>query len=147
MELRDYVRIVRAHWIVIVVATLVGADLERLRKAVRRSRTADNDAARLHEVRKCAKRLRYAAESAVVVHGKRARKLAAAAEDIQDLLGDHQDTVVTRELLLRLARDPSLTPEDAFSLGRLHAREEQRGADDRASFVRRWKHFRPKPLR
>ncbi|CAI9400744.1 CYTH and CHAD domain-containing protein [Aestuariimicrobium sp. T2.26MG-19.2B] len=128
------------------VATLVTADLERLRKAVRRSRAADNDAASLHEVRKCAKRLRYSAESAVVVHGKRARKLAVAAERIQDLLGDHQDTVVTRELLRSLARSPSLTPEDAFALGRLHAREERRGADDRAIFVRRWKHFRPKPL-
>ncbi|MCU1538464.1 MAG: domain containing protein [Humibacillus sp.] len=94
----------------------------------------------LHDVRKAAKRLRYAAETAEPVLGKAARRIAAAATRVQTTLGDHHDDVVTREALRRLAlsgpteRDGA---DAAFLLGRLDLVEdravhrlERRGAKD-----------------
>lgn len=54
----------------------------------------------LHELRKAARQLRYAAEAAVEVRAlrprarRRAEKLAASAKEIQDVLGDHRDAVL-----------------------------------------------------
>jgi CHAD domain-containing protein len=76
----------------------------------------DRDAA-LHEARKAAKRLRYTCEAVVGVHGRRARRLAARAEDLQELLGDHQDSVGARALLGRAAEQARQTGEDTFALG------------------------------
>lgn len=50
--------------------------------------------AELHRLRIKAKRLRYAAEAAASVDGRRARRLARAAAALQDVLGEHQDAVV-----------------------------------------------------
>jgi CHAD domain-containing protein len=73
--------------------------------------------AALHEVRKAAKRLRYTCEAVVPVHGRRARRLASRAEDLQELLGEHQDSVGARALLLRAAEQARETGEDTFALG------------------------------
>ena len=62
----------------------------------------------LHEVRKSAKQLRYAAEAAVPVHRKAALRLASAAEEVQTILGERQDSVVARSLLLRWAAEAGL---------------------------------------
>jgi hypothetical protein len=56
----------------------------------------------LHEVRKDAKRSRYAAEAVQPVFGKPAAQYAAAVTELQESLGDFQDGVVTREVLLEL---------------------------------------------
>lgn len=71
----------------------------------------------LGRARKAAKRLRYAAEAAAVIDGKKARLLERAAHSIQKVLGRHQDSVVAREVLRRLAAE-------AFPVGRkcLHLR-------------------------
>ena len=71
-----------------------------------------------------AKRLRYAAESAVPVLGDRAATLAARCAAIQDALGDHHDSVVTRHVLqhVRTSGDVSRTHSRAV-LKRLCARE------------------------
>lgn len=131
------------------VARRVSHDLDRLREAVAAAQdatgTQESDAA-LHEVRKCAKRLRYAAESARPVHGKRAKRLAKDAKRIQTILGDHQDSVVTRALLRELGTSAYLEGANAFSFGRLHANEQQRAAEARAEFWRYWEHFSPKRL-
>ncbi len=91
------------------------------RKAWRRTaRAADRlgrsspDAA-LHEVRKRAKRARYAAELGRDVFGKRATRLAERLTDVQDGLGEVQDTVVAEERL-RALRLPS---DSAFVAGML----------------------------
>ena len=82
------------------VGRLVSAEQKRLKKAVRAVDSATGrgpqDVA-LHEVRKSAKRLRYAAEAASPIFGKQATVLARAAEGIQEILGDFQDSVVTRK--------------------------------------------------
>jgi len=53
----------------------------------------------LHEVRKAAKRARYAAESVEGVYGAPARRFAEAMQELQDVLGEHQDSVVAQHLV------------------------------------------------
>ncbi|MGJ7440422.1 CHAD domain-containing protein [Aquipuribacter sp. MA13-6] len=53
----------------------------------------------LHQVRKATKRLRYTCDAVVGVHGRDARRLARRAEDLQEHLGEHQDSVLAREVL------------------------------------------------
>ena len=101
--------------------------------------------AALHEVRKTAKRLRYAAEAAAPIFGKRATTLARAAEEIQEILGDHHDSAVTRELLRELAA--SHRGKTAFTYGRLHALEQAAGEESRERFFRTWNSSPPGPLR
>src|SRR4029078_2945272 len=51
----------------------------------------------LHEARKRYKAARYAVEVLRPLHGEPARKLASRLTDLQDVLGIHQDTIVTSE--------------------------------------------------
>ncbi|MFJ3630950.1 CHAD domain-containing protein [Streptomyces sp. NPDC090112] len=78
----------------------------------------------LHEARKAAKRLRYAAESAEPVLGKPAKRLAKAVKKVQSLLGDHQDSVVARGALRGIAVQAADAGETSFTWGVLLAREE-----------------------
>ncbi|AXJ11119.1 CYTH and CHAD domain-containing protein [Arthrobacter sp. PM3] len=132
------------------IGRLVCAERQRLKSAVRAAAAAKGtppEDAALHEVRKGAKRLRYAAEAATPVFGKQATGLAQAAEGIQEILGDLQDSVVTRETLRRLAAQSAAGGGNSFSYGRLHALEQQRGEDARARFYLAWQKSRPEPLR
>jgi CHAD domain-containing protein len=120
---------------------LLDHDRRRLRKAVRRAESAETSGEQdheLHEVRKAAKRLRYAAESAVPVLGDDAASLAARAEEVQEVLGEHQDSVVSRDLLRQLAVEVHLEGGNAFTFGRLHAAEELRGIRSRDAFFDLW---------
>ena len=56
--------------------------------------------------------------------------LAEAMEGVQEALGQRQDSVLTRERLLELARHTSDTGA-AFLYGRLYAMEEARAQDSR----------------
>ena len=95
-------------------------------------------------MRKSAKQLRYAADAAGPVDRKAALRLAAAAEEVQTILGEHQDSVVARTLLLRWAGEAQLRGENTFSYGRLHALEEGAAHDAEKQFRRAWKRF-PRP--
>ncbi|HEU5484738.1 MAG TPA: CHAD domain-containing protein [Microlunatus sp.] len=53
----------------------------------------------LHQARKAGKRARYAVELAAPVLGKKADKLVAARKDLQDVLGEHQDSIVAADFL------------------------------------------------
>jgi CHAD domain-containing protein len=99
----------------------------------------------LHDVRKAAKRLRYAAEAARPVLGKQAKRLEKSAHGIQKILGLHQDSVVARVQLEELGARASRTGEDGFTYGRLHAKEEARAAAAEAEFNKAWKKFRRRP--
>jgi CHAD domain-containing protein len=79
----------------------------------------DLDAA-LHEARKAAKRLRYASEAARPVLDDPARAGIRAMAALQDQLGVHQDTVVTRATLLELAAGEI---GHGFTLGVMYAAE------------------------
>ncbi|NKX55325.1 CYTH and CHAD domain-containing protein [Arthrobacter mobilis] len=127
-----------------VVPKLVQRDLKRLKRAVKAARRApagENPDLLLHEARKCAKRLRYAAEAAASVAPKQARRLADAAHEVQDILGGHQDSVVARQLLRRLGAESFGLGENGFTYGRLHALEEAGAADSAARFRQAWKNF------
>jgi CHAD domain-containing protein len=116
-------------------------DWLRMRKAVRRMESAadlDERDHELHEVRKAAKRLRYAAESAEPALGLTATRVAGLAEQVQEVLGDHQDSVVARALLRQLAVEVHLSGGNAFTYGRLHAAEEYRGERSYEEFVELW---------
>ena len=82
----------------------------------------DRDTA-LHEARKAAKQARYAAEAAVPVGGSGAVALAAAMEQLQELLGDHHDSVVTRQLLRTAGMQAHGAGENGFTYGMLSAAE------------------------
>ncbi|MFF2845758.1 CHAD domain-containing protein [Streptomyces sp. NPDC058001] len=85
----------------------------------------DRDVA-LHEARKKTKRVRYAAEVAVGLLGDPAKDLVRSMKTLQSLLGDHQDSVMTRLALRDLATQAQAAGESAFTYGVLYGREEQR---------------------
>lgn len=114
------------------------------RKAIRRldqaldAQPSEVDAA-LHRARKQAKRARYAAELVGPVVGRPATKQARRFEKLQDILGAHQDSVVTAALLHDLgARAGSTGGENGYTYGLLLAREQQRGAAAREQ-ARKWR--------
>jgi CHAD domain-containing protein len=110
-----------------VLLRLLRRDLKRLHQRHRLVVTAETDDARehaLHDVRKAAKRLRYASEGSSAVLGPKAEQLAATAEAVQDLLGELQDTVVSRSTLRDVGIRAHLAGENGFTFGRLHALEE-----------------------
>ena len=122
---------------------LIRRDLRRLRGRVREARQEHDDGRRaeiFHEARKDAKRLRYAAEAYVPVGGGHASSMVEAAESVQKALGEHQDSVVTRDLLVRLGAHPG-RGGSGFTYGRLHAVEEQRARRSEKHFRRLWKGF------
>jgi CHAD domain-containing protein len=113
-----------------VLPAMVRRTWRRLHRAMAAADRAAPGAAKeelLHEVRKDAKRARYAAEAVTPVVGTPAKRFAAAMEDLQETLGDHRDGVVTREVLRELGARGHLAGENGFTYGRLHALEQVRG--------------------
>jgi CHAD domain-containing protein len=90
----------------------------------------------LHDVRIRAKRARYAAEAAVPVMGKPARRAARMAAELQGVLGDLHDAVVSAAWLRGVA--PGLDPGQALVAGQLLARELQAADRVRASWAESW---------
>lgn len=76
----------------------------------------DRDEA-LHVIRKRAKRLRYTAAATG------ADDVSKQAKAIQSLLGDHQDSVVSREHLVQQADAAHAAGEDTFTYGLLYQQE------------------------
>ncbi|MGW0787343.1 CYTH and CHAD domain-containing protein [Streptomyces sp. NPDC002911] len=87
----------------------------------------DRDVA-MHEARKAAKRVRYAAEAARPALGKPAKRFAKRMKSVQSVLGDHQDSVVARNALRTLAAQAHGAGESAFTWGLLYGREEAAAA-------------------
>ena len=101
----------------------------RWRREVDALDDADDPDVQLHEIRKKAKRVRYAGEAVAPALGKKPKKLAARMEELQDVLGRHQDGIVTCRVLEGLANDARTAGEDTFTYGRLHAVEQRAAAD------------------
>jgi CHAD domain-containing protein len=100
-------------------AVAVATASKKVRKAVKRARRAaggDLDEA-IHRIRKRAKRLRYTAAAVG------ARKVEKRAKAVQSLLGDHQDSVVSRAHLRQQADAALVASEDAFTYGLLYQQE------------------------
>ena len=94
----------------------------RMRRALTSPPGGDRDVA-LHQARKAAKRTRYAAEAATAVAGRDASRFADQMKNVQTILGDHQDTVIARQLDRSLGVAAHLAGENAFSYGVFYERE------------------------
>lgn len=111
-----------------VLPRLVGKARRRVLKAAKRAAAADSSEQvdrELHEVRKAAKRARYAAESVEGVFGGPATSLAEEMEDLQEVLGEQQDSATSREVLRELGVAAHLAGENGFAFGLLHALEQR----------------------
>ncbi|MCC6223958.1 MAG: CHAD domain-containing protein [Thermoleophilia bacterium] len=118
------------------LAELAERELRRLRRAVR-ALPADPPDEALHAIRIRGKRARYAAELAEPAAGRRATRFIAAAKAFQDVLGEHQDSVVAGERLREGVRRVG-GKAFAFVAGRLVEREEARHSAARAAFPEAW---------
>ncbi|SCX03837.1 CYTH and CHAD domain-containing protein [Mycolicibacterium fluoranthenivorans] len=92
--------------------TVEGA-YRKVAKAAKAAKAEGTDEA-LHRIRKRAKQLRYTAAA----HGETA--VANGAKTIQTLLGDHQDSVVSRHHLLTQTDAAHAAGEDTFTYGLLY---------------------------
>src|SRR5699024_3170168 len=96
----------------------------------------DNDKLTLHEredyyhdMRKAAKKLRYAAEAARSATILKTKGLYAACTEMQSVLGDVQHSVISRDKLLHFATSASRRGEDTFGDGLLYQRERAIGLE------------------
>jgi CHAD domain-containing protein len=124
-----------------MVPALARRDWKQLRKGVAALPDQPADA-ELHRIRILAKRVRYAAEAAEPIVGKIATRSGEAAAALQDVLGDHQDSVTAQQWLREAGRGPR-----AFVAGALTALERETAAHDRAAWHNVWKKLDRKRLR
>lgn len=100
---------------------------------------ADGDVQALHHARKAAKRYRYAAELAAPAGGTRASRVLRSTTELQTLLSEHQDSVVSAEFLQRLGAQAGADgAPNGFTYGILLAQEWQRAQRIREDAARRW---------
>jgi CHAD domain-containing protein len=92
----------------------------------------------MHDVRKAAKRARYTAEALRPTLGERMRELAKLAEDVQEVLGTHQDGVVAQEILAKEAEIARQAGEDTFTYGLLIGLERSTAERAHAEFPKVW---------
>jgi CHAD domain-containing protein len=128
MRSRRYFRLLDALEVIVAQAppatqkadpAAVVAAGKKVRKAAKSARHAadeDRDEA-IHRIRKRAKRLRYTAAAVG------AKKVAKRAKAVQSLLGDHQDSVVSRQHLTQQADAAHAANEEDFTYGLLYQLE------------------------
>jgi CHAD domain-containing protein len=113
------------------VADYVTAAEQQLGKRLQQAVERETDDDLFHSARKAAKRARYAAELAQPVLGDAASRAVEQTRDLQTLLGEHQDSVVSVALLRRLGRQAP----NGFTYGVLLTQQEQLAAQTRAALV------------
>jgi CHAD domain-containing protein len=119
-----------------------------VRRAYRRTRRRVRQAERtppghrrdiaLHQARKAAKHARYAAEASAPATGKPARSFASQMKRMQTVLGEHQDSVILRQVERELGIAAALAGENAFTYGLLYQREADAGRRAQAKALRVW---------
>jgi CHAD domain-containing protein len=110
----------------------------RMRAALRAPAGREQETA-FHQARKGAKQTRYAAEAVTPVLGTEAAQLARRMKTLQSVLGDHQDTVVGRQITRKLGVAAHQAGESAFSYGLFYARDACTGAQLQQRAVKAWK--------
>jgi CHAD domain-containing protein len=108
-----------------ITGPLARAERTAARRLARAAETGDPRT--MHGARKAAKRARYAAEAAEPAIGaKAAGRATTRYASLQDVLGEHQDSLVSADLLRRLGAKAGTTEgENGFAFGILHEREQQ----------------------
>ena len=91
----------------------VAAAGRKVRQAAKKARHATDRDEAIHRIRKRAKRLRYTAAATG------SKKVSKRAKEVQSLLGEHQDSVVSREHLTQQAEAARAAGEDTFTYGLL----------------------------
>ena len=125
--------------------THVRHDWKRLATAVARTDQvldAETRQRRLHDVRKAAKRTRYAAEPLVPIYGHDAERFVMAVEEIQESLGNLNDALISLHELQQLAMDESARGHDTATLDLLRAREHEAADESEARFTTAWRKAR-----
>lgn len=120
-----------------VMAEHLDAAFKKLRKRHKRAvGNWDNEDLTLHEreeyfhdMRKAAKKLRYAAEAVGSATGMKTGKIYKACKKMQSVLGDFQDSVTSRDKLLALAGADRRKGNDTFVYGLLYQRERYIGLE------------------
>jgi CHAD domain-containing protein len=123
-----------------VLPPLVDARWRKLSRPARRL-TKDSIPEEFHDVRKKAKRARYAAEAvapALGGRGKDAERFAKAVSKVQDVLGEQQDGIVAIQTIEDVMAKTRRTPKFAYAAGRLAERQIRAIDDSRASFFYAW---------
>jgi CHAD domain-containing protein len=118
--------------------TSLTAIFHREAKRMRRTFSAlgenpEDDA--LHASRIAVKRARYAADLAAHELGRPGERFVVVAKQLQDILGDHQDAVVSQA---RIRAWATSAPESRFVAGRLVQLERDRMASARAAWPDTW---------
>jgi CHAD domain-containing protein len=94
---------------------------KRLRRAADAIRAGDPEAEEMiHSARKAGKRHRYAVEAAASVIGSAAAKAVTAGKQLQDQLGEYQDSRLATDFLRDLGGIPG---RNGFTFGVLYAQE------------------------
>jgi CHAD domain-containing protein len=121
-----------------VLPPLVAAAWLHLRADAEQALADPEDAERVHAVRKDAKTVRYAAQAAAPWVPELAR-FTATVEQVQDVLGAHQDSVTALAAIAELAADPAVGAPEREGLKRWE-RAEQAAADQTlAQFEELWR--------
>jgi CHAD domain-containing protein len=113
----------------VTLETLARREFKRLQRDVLALGQEPTDDA-LHALRKRGKRVRYASELSD------AKAVVKRAKAFQDVLGEHQDSVVAEERLRGLSHDA--TPDQALAAGLLIEHERARRTKARASWRKTW---------
>jgi inorganic triphosphatase YgiF len=119
------------------VASLLTRGWSRLARDVERLDRPSATDAEWHRTRIDAKAMRYACDAVEPVAGSDARALSRRLAKLQFVLGEHQDTVMTRGVLRGIATSPR-GGTVAFTLGLLYARQQEAATRARARFRRLW---------
>ncbi|MFR9776261.1 CHAD domain-containing protein [Micromonospora sp. MS34] len=136
-------RPVDARW----VGRRVRRAVTRADRRLDRALAAGADDAALHEARKAYKRARYAVEVREPAVGGPVGRLVGRLKELQDQLGAHQDSVVTREVLRRQALRAYADGENTFTYGILHARQAAGADRDVPALVRAAERARKRKVR
>ncbi len=107
------------------IPRLVRKAAKAVSRAVVTALEEKNPAARdeaLHDVRKRIKAARYAAEAATDVVRDASRRTEAWTE-LQDTLGEYQDSIVARHVIAKVSQQARASNEDTFTFGVMGERE------------------------
>lgn len=125
-----------------VAPSLVRLDRARMQRRVDRADStapglAHDDA--LHAVRRAAKRLRYACESLEPAYGTAATCAVESITRVTKILGERQDTVISRHVLRGLAAAAAAAGESATTYRQLETLEEARADECEAAWQQAWR--------
>jgi CHAD domain-containing protein len=100
----------------------------------------------LHQARKAARRARHTAETALPYGGGRAARFLKHTKAVQQILGEHQDAVMARAALPKLAAEARRAGADTYGYGRLHARQDELARAARRRLPAAWRRARRQKL-